>query len=529
MAAIEYGINGYGIKIYPWNAYSGRTYICPYCLEEIHFIAKSHKRVEHFKHKIIKNRTPVQMMCPGYRGTPEPKKIDGDVDKAYITNGGISLYICESLSGKYEIRAIFPLLSHKTIDLLQRWGAKVSIQENGTSEMHSACNLKSYKVKSNAEWINIQCSNMKYRIDEIEEKWKWGIRGINPAVDIFHSNYQGGYRVALYSNIIVGKEYLIISKLSNTPCIKGMSFDYSGSLAFNSQYSKYEYYIYSMVVKEANSATISYIQKRGYQLIEQSDEIIPMWPPAIIEGKQITYRKCDQISYLYHKKKLEQELFYVGNNGLCPIPERNLIFQIPTDNKTILLSEYSFHKYSNEIRVILTNSQESYVIDNYYAPRIGFEGKNSSFQTITQIDDSLLYDCEIKLLSDYEVKAYLLNHSYVELSSRKHIGRIKHNQELVVDAGVFGVYTFDYSMRSIEDKIDLMSELNVLRLCNGPMMPVDGSLLQLLEFLKPISSDLYQIIYTWIQNGKMPVNVVQYVEMIKEKQKYAEYKYRSDR
>lgn len=60
MASIAYGIDGNGKKIYAEDAYSGRTYICPYCFEDIN-VRKCTDRDDYFAHKSIHNRTPQQI------------------------------------------------------------------------------------------------------------------------------------------------------------------------------------------------------------------------------------------------------------------------------------------------------------------------------------------------------------------------------------------------------------------------------------------------------------------------------------
>jgi hypothetical protein len=107
MASIEYGIDGYGRKIYAKDAIGGWTYMCPYCYEEIH-VRKCYDKKDYFAHKSIFNRTPQQRMCPGYTGE---ERIEDKVDQVYITNGGLLLYLCESMNGKYQLKHIFCLLA----------------------------------------------------------------------------------------------------------------------------------------------------------------------------------------------------------------------------------------------------------------------------------------------------------------------------------------------------------------------------------------------------------------------------------
>ena len=90
MASIAYGIDGNGKKIYAEDAYSGRTYICPYCFEDIN-VRKCTDRDDYFAHKSIHNRTPQQMLCPGYTGGEG--RIETDSDKICVINGGVPLHL----------------------------------------------------------------------------------------------------------------------------------------------------------------------------------------------------------------------------------------------------------------------------------------------------------------------------------------------------------------------------------------------------------------------------------------------------
>lgn len=73
MASIEYGIDGYGRKINAQEAQHGRTYTCPYCLDEIH-VFKCYGKEDYFAHMPIVNRTPQQMICQGFLTDDELKQ-----------------------------------------------------------------------------------------------------------------------------------------------------------------------------------------------------------------------------------------------------------------------------------------------------------------------------------------------------------------------------------------------------------------------------------------------------------------------
>ena len=131
MAAIEFGIDGYGCKIAASNAISGRTYKCYYCKEDI-CVRKGKKRTAYFAHKPIHDRTPQQMVCEGYKGRyKEYGYIEDDRDKLYIFNGGIPVHLIEFTKGKYELVAMFPPLSNSSLSKLIEWDTKIRIIGDG--------------------------------------------------------------------------------------------------------------------------------------------------------------------------------------------------------------------------------------------------------------------------------------------------------------------------------------------------------------------------------------------------------------
>lgn len=306
MASIAYGIDGNGKKVYARHAYSHRTYICPYCFEGIN-VRKSINKDDYFAHKPIHNRTPQQMLCPGYTGGEG--KIETDNDKICVINGGVPLHLVAK-NGEYELIAVFPPVSPANLNKLEAWNTKVEITNDEKKEVFSAFNLHRYRVQTTSDWIKVKCTNLQGYLSEVKNKWEWGIRGLAFDNDFFSAEFRGGCRVAQHSNIIVGKEYLFVSKYSIVSRDKGIIFKKVGKLTFSDMYVSKSYNVYSIVVDEVTDDAIAYIQSKGYQLIEKSDEIVPLWPPTIMEGKELIYPKGTQDAYFYHKRESNQKIFY---------------------------------------------------------------------------------------------------------------------------------------------------------------------------------------------------------------------------
>lgn len=522
MASIEYGIDGYGQKIYAKEASGGRTYTCPYCDEEI-LVRKCYDREDYFAHKSIFNRTPKQMMCPGYTGEG---RIEGEVDRVYITNGGLPLYLCEYMNGKYQLNAYFFPLSQNSMNLLESWDARIEVIEHGRKEEYSASNIRYYRLKTNTEWIKIRCKNLKYSIPEVRQKWEWGIRGLNCEKDIFHSNYGGGYRVALHSNIVVGKEYLIVNKFGLIPKVTGISYYQKGSMTFNNLYSSQKYDVYSMVVDEVTDEAIAYIQKKGYQLIEQSDEIIPMWPPAVIEGKELIYRRTDHTAYLYHNKRSEQQLFNIGGYGLRNIVENNDIFEISTDNKIVLLSDHQFNSLSNEIRFMLTQTRNNFDNDNVFVPSITWKDDNGVVSQLSADGIELLSPKKVYIDADIDFVMCIVNGVYVEKSTKRVLEGKRLSRRIIISMEPFGTIVIEGKKivkKEDESSLDIESIIKELYRCGSAMVPINRDFCDVYKFAVNNSEELFRIIKNWAVKKQMPYAAAKYLHKIKEVLKSEHY------
>lgn len=512
MASIEYGIGINGKKVFADEAFSGRTYICPYCNEEIN-VRKCCDRDDYFAHKSIYNRTPQQRMCPGYTGEG---KIEDKVDSIYITNGGVPLYLYEYVKGQYQLNACFPPLSQKSQDLLEELDFKIGIIENGKTEEYYAADLGYYKLKSNAEWIEIQCKNTK--IPELQRKWGWGIRGLNCEKDIFHYNYGGGYRVSLHSNIVVGKEYLIVVRFGRIPKVLGITYFQKGNLRFNSLYSINKYDVYSMVVEEVTEEAIAYIQKKGYQLIEKSDEIIPMWPPAVIEGKELIYQKRDTKAFLYHSKRSEQELSSISGYGLRGVPEYDNIFETGTDNNSILLSDRKFNKLSGEIRFILTQNRDNFDNEGIFEPRISWKDDNSIANQLFDNKIDLLSKKKVYIDSDVDFVACTIDGIYIKRSTKRVLEDLDRSRKIVISMEPFGIMIITNERQADKNNISFTIELFIEELyrCNSAKVPLNKDFYEVYKFAVNNSEELLRVLENWAVTKQMPYAAAGYLYRIKE-------------
>ena len=512
VASIGYGIDGNGRKIHAYEARGGRTYICPYCFEEIH-VRKCYNRDDYFAHKSISNRTPQQMICPGYTGGG--KKSDSE-DELYIVNGGVPLHLVERKEQYFELIALFPPLSQENMSYLTEWDAKVEITGDGVKEIFSASNLRRYRIKTANEWINVNCTNIQGDISEVRKKWEWGIRGLAFDNDLFMSDFGGGCRIAQHSNIVIGKEYLIVSRFEKLQNIRGINFEKKGTLTFNNMSFIRDYEVYSLMVFDATDEAIAFIQSKGYQLIEKNDEIIPLWPPVVIEGKELIFKKGDNEAILYHEKQSKQEI-YSWDRGLpIHISEQDNLIKVQTNNKAIIISDYVFNSFSKEIRFFLTQDRENYNIIKSFEPNMRWKDKNGIEELIGDTFPDKLYRENISVIANSRVLAIISQNGYVEKSSSGLIDKIKRGRTLFIDNAPFGMMV----LGGLEEEKKEISEVyndviinecvNKLYHCQSHYITVENALDYWIVKAKEISDELYKILLYWKSVGKMP-NMVEHI------------------
>lgn len=505
-SSIEYGNDGNGMRVYPDKAMRGRTYKCPYCDDEIH-VRKCNDRDDYFAHKSISNRTPEQMTCPGYTG---PGKIENPDDQLYIINGGVPLHLVENTEQHFQLIALFPPLSEESYDYLAKWNVKVEIIGDGPDEIFTASNLRRYHVKSANKRIKIKCINMKGVIAEVSKKWEWGIKEFKFDNDIFMSDFGGGSRVAKHSNIVIGKEYLIVHKFGELEDIRGIKFKTRGDLALSNMSSiRKEYEVYSLTVTEANNESIAFIQSKGYQLIEKNDEIIPLWPPAVIEGKELIYKKGNEEAFLYHKKQSRQKVFLCDIGIISQVFEDNNLIKSQTNNKVLIISDYEFNELSREIRYFLTQERQNYNVKRYFEAEVYWKYKNGIKEIICETLPNKIYHEDISIISNTIILALVYQNGYVVRSCSRLITKIKKGQALIIQNNPFAIIILTQFID--KDKIKYINKAQIIEKyvkklydCESKYIVADNKLDSWIIKAQAISEELYKILLYWKTTRQMP-------------------------
>lgn len=514
--AIEYGIDGNGRKVLAMDAVSGRTYKCYYCKEDIH-VRRGAKKIAYFAHSPILGRTPQQMACEGYKGHGACERfIDDNEDRIRIFNGGVPLHLIEASPGKYELVAMFPTLSKETMKQVENLNGKVKVTEDGNEQIFSAWNFRKYRVRTASSWIYVRPHNFEISNEEIRRKWFWGFRGLDFDNDLFRIDSCGGVRVGQLANIVIGKEYLFIHRCGVVPDGSGLYFEKKGKFSFPHDFSKMEYDVYSVTVTEITDDAVAYIQKKGYQLVVKSDELIPMWPPAVLEGKEIIYHDDDKEAYIYHHKESDQQVFCWENCISYQINEKDNVLKCSTLNTTLLLSDYSFNALAKEIRFALTHDRENFTRDrrfDYEAALLLDDGRKA------ELSAEILKESFLKpiiLEANYKTTAISIRDNYILRSTSKRIDELSQKDGLIFLYEPFGSLRFEALAKEKKDllvlgegkQFDFEELTEKLYHCHSTMIVTDATLDRWIEYAKMNSEDLTKVFLRWKNQGKMPIKAL---------------------
>lgn len=523
MASIEYAIDRNGNKLYATQAYGGMTYTCPYCLDDV-IVRKGMERLAYFAHSPIHDRTPLQRICPGYKGNEHYSYINNSLDKMYINNGGIPLYLCGE-NERYELRAYFPTLSDISMSKLRDVNAKIFVNTSAIYDAdkaeYSIDNLNYYKVDTIESWVKIICKPTVY-LPEMHRKWLWGIRGIDIKNDIYHSNKDGGYRVTLKSNINVGKTYRIIFG-NHAPNIVGIEFSRLGCIKLKHSYSKTEtpFYVYLMKLNLYTEDVRRFIESKGYKLLDSANELIPVWPPAVFEGTELKYEQSKAL-FLHINKTSKESVYYASLSSLVTVGNniKSSIIEVLTNNKTLAVANLD----ENIIEEIKFNIVQ--VNSLVKTPPIALT------TSVMDIDDNTFEftkthlkpprDGKLFVNSNMPFTAIVSNGNYVISSSNVCFEKVRYFDELHINSMAFGVLKYKYKRVDDTTKQTILNFEKVyldLYRCVSPTVNADTSVIELLYMLSKNINDrnimLYRLIELWVKTNKIPISAIKNLEKIR--------------
>ena len=524
MASIEYAIDKNGYKIVALEASKYLTYKCPYCLESI-VVRKGNVYVDYFAHSRIFDRTPLQRICPGYTGNEDFSSINHPVDKMYIDNGGIPLYLSTD-SYKFELRAYFPTISDLSVAKLRKSNTKLCVNFDAKNDAdkaeYSIDNLNYHKVDVIKPWIYVTCIP-KMNLPEIRRKWLWGIRGIDLENDVYHSNKDGGYRVALKSNISVGKTYRMMFE-NNAPQIRGIIFNKIGYIKLKHEHftTAIMVYVFSMEIISYTEETRSFVESKGYNLLENAIELLPLWPPAVFEGNNLKYEHSNAF-FLHIDKVNKEKVFFTTLDAPIMSDEKNAnvkIISVSTYNETITVSN-SGDNSINEIKYHVSRVN-SLINKPLIKLNLTVKDSNDNIFDFKNSYTKLPRDGKLFISSNLPFTAIAFNGNYVRISSNACFEKIRFFDELAINSRAFGILRYKYKPLT---KINGMNKLDCeeiyLKLygCSAPTKNAEPNDIKLLYLLsKSINGEydqLYRLLEFWVKMNRIPLSAIEQLSIMK--------------
>ena len=510
------GINVNGELICHEDAKQGDKFYCQHCTEEL--IIRRGKGAC-FAHIKIKDRTPLQRACPEYHENSSYKKIANPLDRLYINNGGVPLYLYR-VRDKFQLRAYFPTLSErKTKELIER-NSKLCI--NGKTEYYVE-NLNYYVVDSIQEWIDIKISPSSSS-EEVKRKWLWGIRGVDINKDIYHVNSEGGYRLAIKAKVYIGKKYRMMF-IDKPPQIRGINFSYQGEINLQREVK-----VYQIEITTSTEEAKKFIEAKGYKLLKAESIIQPIWPPATISGNEIIsdsdklwFYNGQEDDYLYEVR--DRMLRKITNNHIIQINNLSTFIERMLVVSDLENQSRNDDKAVNEIKYMLVYKNQLDTSDEI-VPQIITKDEKGNILDEDGVREEVFNSSKIFVESDIDNTLILKKGEYIIKSGQNKIDTLKYATALYIDLRCNRIirYEFNKPINTISNKEDIDWEEVYKNLYKyGTGYTIQESYIAY-GFIKIMKDNLthdnrqtYRLIYKWVKERKIPIYAHKYLGEILER------------
>jgi len=501
MASIEFAIDREGNRVRAREAMN-KPFKCFYCLEKVNLRGGSY-----FAHWSIRNRTPLQQLCPGYTGKSSSTKTIDAQDQIYIENGGVPLYLVQTRQC-YELLARFPRLSDDAMNALIQDNIQFCVNPSARrleDKLYShAAQLKYYNVRTINPWIDVTASG-SVMLEEVKKKWLWGIRGLDFENDLYHVNEFGGYRLAVKANVVIQRHYRLISR-HDPSMVQGVDFQKIGIIHLYTGSKMDAFGVYEMVVTNYTDSARMYIERKGYRLLEAVNDIIPIWPPAAYEGTDLNFEASE--AWFTKLGKQQPSLRLPIRVKPIRVAIANSILLVPSEeNDCVKEIRYNLNRVAQLCR------KEDVV------PKISLLDHNESNVDLQRLLEDEVFMKRIWIQSNLPFVALVRNGSYVTATSKQFFEHINPNYKYEINNYAFGICQFYAESAPSAGKMKLSIDpeewYKLLSNCTIPnkrITPLDRRNIQwLLGKLDYSNAKMYRLASLWLSKGEVPYRAIEQI------------------
>lgn len=497
-------------------------FYCPDCLSPV-ALRKSSCSKPYFEHEHspVAEKTEIQKKCPRYTNK-EDKQEYTPIDSYKIADA-IPLYLA-GRNGIFSLKAYFPPISIQAKEILQSQNARIFILqrkhrnicirlEDALYYPMDVCCADDLKIE-----IREKDGNRIAKIpEEVKRKWLCGISGLHCDLDIFHAWRDGGMRVAKKGFIFIGTTYRVLRRKYsylqgyNIPGIKSNKI---GELCLNNQ----QFIIYEITPTAVTDKVINFFRERDYILQERADEVVPIWPPAAVFGRDLVY--SEEKAFFLHKTSVPEnqldKVFILENDRIQEITkerqfrvnDRMEILQVnlsPDISKPIMLG--------GKLTPMWYDVQQNAAIFTREAISKTVSIFDKSHRKLSALSENKIpLNGVIAIEANLPIKIWLQKGPHILFSNYKsgYVDCLQYGVDLKIDYGAWGLKTYLFR-KDVQFSQEAKFYQRLLS-CRGISIAINyrlvGILNQLANRLHGKNKQLYVLLRQWVFKGSMPVSAL---------------------
>lgn len=514
---MKYALNNKNKLVWAETENKSTVHRCSYCLKIVN-LRKGDKNSHNFAHRKGDNEDEA---CPYYHSSISCAA--QTIKNMQYINGGAPLYLAQIGEKSFELHLYMPLLSDELYGKLCLLDARVRIE---SSIYRIRSGYKAHRITTINQNITPSCDAQiqeRNLASEFRHKWLCNIRAINIQRDIFHVAEEGGYRVALNSDVLIGKRYRII--VDEVCAINGIEFEHQGYISLKDTYSAAprRYNVLSFVVNNQTEQALAFVQSKMYGLKEKCDDLTHIWPPACFNGRDLVYE--DGEAYFYYNditNKIQRNKIGVDDIDDNNAKERVLIMPTNGYNALVRYSTYISSAIERNTHVIKYSlfKVKSYNYTIRSSPSFDLVDLYGSKYSFCETCITPPEDGKLRVLAEVPITATVFNGVYCEYSGASLLEGVGRNSVIAIDTGAYGIFLYSFAPKAISrNNINELPDelLNALRRLSGNTIPLSRAHSKLMRSLmsrQDLSFDLRCLLDTWVKTNSIPIAAIKYLHRL---------------